>query len=48
MKKTMKVNKSTSSINVTLPKEMCLELDIKAGDTLLLEIQKDKSIKITK
>lgn len=48
MKKTVKVLKGTTSVNITLPKKICLELNIKAGDTLLLETQANDTIKITK
>lgn len=48
MKKTVIVQEGTSVLNITIPKNMCEKLDIKKGDTLLLETIENNSIKITK
>ena len=44
MKKTVKVQQSGTNITISLPKDFADKLNIKKGDTLLLEVKDGKII----
>lgn len=48
MKSTVKVQQNHNNLMITIPKVIKEKLDIQKGEILLIEVQEDGSLKITR